>query len=113
MGIISSKPILASKEAANLLGPTLWSKLDHAFRRLGDGRVLDAKTFHRHVLAGFPMMPKVLVDRWFDALDPSGRGYVTQQDFMCGLAVVLCGKPEERLRLLFQVGEANEVERKE
>jgi ubiquitin C-terminal hydrolase/Ca2+-binding EF-hand superfamily protein len=107
MGSYGSRPVMVSaKDAKAMLGVGLHRRLQVAFQRIEHGRPLDAKSFQRHVLAGFPMMPKMLADRLFLALDVAGRGSLSESDFLCGMAVMLTDSPEAleaRYMLLFRI----------
>jgi len=109
MGQSNSEPALAYDDARRRLGASEVSAVEEGFNRLAIKGRLSRKDFRTGFLnsvAGAPV-PEVVASALFDSFDYDASGYVTMQEFVCGLAVLRYGKPEEKLRLLFAAYDAD------
>ncbi|CAM9787873.1 unnamed protein product, partial [Discosporangium mesarthrocarpum] len=112
MGLSGSRPLIPLKDAHAMLNDAeLRNKLEKAFerisdrgeRRMGESYPIDVKTFHMYFLEAFPIVPQVVAETLFDAFDTSRRGALSQDELMCGAAIMIKGDASEKIRLLFQI----------
>lgn len=113
MGKAVSRPIIDYHSAVHRLGTTEVLKIEEGFDRLGvrgELRRSEFRTGFLNSVVGTPV-PEELAEALFNSFDPGATGKVTVQQFVCGLAVLRHGTPEEKLRLLFAVYDADRDQR--
>lgn len=109
----SSRSIIDVEVATQRLGYAEVSKIEEGFARLAVGGCLrraDFRTGFLNSVAGAPV-PEAFASALFDGFDTTASGRITVKEFVCALAVIRKGKPEERLRLLFAVYDADRDKR--
>jgi len=111
MGGRSSR-IISYDEACDRLGSEAVAAVEEGFRRLCARprglAPMDGTTFRRDVLSDLPLMPQKLQTMLFDAFDIEGRGELSLDAFMCGVAIIRVGTEDQRLRFLFRVYDVDE-----
>ncbi|CAK0855077.1 unnamed protein product [Prorocentrum cordatum] len=98
-----------AEEAVERLGPEGVRRIERGFERQVSGEHLREVHFKTGVLRslyGASDVPDALARALFGALDARGRGHLSADELVCGLAVLRCGTVEERVRLLFEVFDA-------
>lgn len=113
MGKATSRPIIDYYTAVRRLGTLEVAKIEEGFERLGVRGQLRRSEFRTGFLnsvVGAPV-PEDLAEALFNGFDLGATGRVTVHEFMCGLAVLRHGTPEEKLKLLFSVYDADRDQR--
>jgi len=110
----SARPLLDYEEAVERLGDAQISKIREGFARLAvrDGHLgrAEFRTGFLNTIAGVPV-PEDLAGALFNAFDSNASGLITEEEFICGLAILHRGRPVEKLRLLFSVYDADRDKR--
>lgn len=113
-GAGASRPIIDYEEAVERLGWPHVSKIREGFARLAvrEGRLgrHEFRTGFLNSIAGVPV-PEELATALFNAFDSKASGHITEEQFICGLAILCRGDSVERLRLLFAVYDADRDKR--
>ncbi|CAE8608335.1 unnamed protein product [Polarella glacialis] len=105
--------ILDYAEAVRRLGHEEVEKIEEGFARLAVGGQLRRAEFRNGFLnsgAGDPV-PEALAEALFSSFDSDASGSLSVRQFVCGVAVLRDGCPEEKLRLLFNVYDADRDQR--
>eukprot|EP00931_Biecheleriopsis_adriatica_P061604 TRINITY_DN37048_c0_g1_i1.p1 TRINITY_DN37048_c0_g1~~TRINITY_DN37048_c0_g1_i1.p1 ORF type:complete len:1368 (+),score=256.41 TRINITY_DN37048_c0_g1_i1:41-4144(+) len=113
MGSSSCKGILDYDEAVKRLSREEVDKIEEGFSRLSVGGELRRSEFRNGFLnsaAGDPV-PEALAEALFQSFDSDASGSLSVRQFVCGVAVLRNGNPEEKLRLLFNVYDADRDQR--
>lgn len=88
-------------------------RIEEGFERLGvrgELRRSEFRTGFLNAVVGAPV-PEDLAEALFSGFDTNSTGTVTVHEFVCGFAVLRHGTPEEKLRLLFNVYDADRDQR--
>lgn len=95
------------EKAVERLGPEDVQRIELGFERQGVGKYLRDVNFKTGILKSLASdVPDALAGALFRAFDTRNCGYITVEEFVCGLAVLRRGTDEERFRLLFDVFKA-------
>lgn len=108
-GSAASRPIIDYEVARRRLGYAEVSKIEEGFERLAVGGQLQRSEFRTGFLnsiAGAPV-PEAFASALFNGFDTTAAGHISVKQFICALAILRYGTPEERLRLLFAVYDAD------
>eukprot|EP00421_Protoceratium_reticulatum_P028179 CAMPEP_0168471468 /NCGR_PEP_ID=MMETSP0228-20121227/59297_1 /TAXON_ID=133427 /ORGANISM="Protoceratium reticulatum, Strain CCCM 535 (=CCMP 1889)" /LENGTH=277 /DNA_ID=CAMNT_0008487377 /DNA_START=19 /DNA_END=849 /DNA_ORIENTATION=+ len=109
MGQVSSRTIIDYGAAVARLGRSEVAKIESGFERLGVRGQLRRAEFRTGFLNSVlgTDVPQEFAAALFNGFDASASGHITVKEFVCGLAVLRLGTPEEKLRLLFAVCDAD------
>lgn len=105
-GNFSKSSLPAYEEAVERLGYTHVARIREGFARLavkeGALQRSEFRSGFLNSIAGAPV-PENFSTALFNAFDTTARGHLTVEEFVCSLAILRHGTPEEKLRLLFTV----------
>jgi len=68
---------------------------------------LERIRFRDELHKSFQITDDFLMDRIFRAFDKGSKGYLRQEDFVCGLSTLLVGTLEDQMKYCFQVYDLN------
>ncbi|CAK9036985.1 unnamed protein product [Durusdinium trenchii] len=93
------------------LGSEEVAKIEEGFNRLSVRGELRPSEFRTGFLNCAGPVPEALAEALFNCFDSNSSGTLDVQQFVCGVAVIWKGRPEQKLRLLFMVYDTDKDQR--
>lgn len=111
MGGNNSRHLPDYDEAVAALGEQEVAKILEGFNRLSVRGELRPSEFRTGFLNCAGPVPEALAEALFNCFDSNSSGSLDVQQFVCGVAVICKGRPEQKLRLLFMVYDTDKDQR--